>query len=481
MKIHPDHADLMVQTVHQQARLRLYVFYHLLFHIMAPGEAFSLSPHFRALAAMLERAARGEVRRLLICIPPRHGKSMLSSVILPAWILGLDPAAKIICASYGDDLAQDFARRTRDIMMAPAYRGLFPDTVLNGKSLDELRTTAKGYRLATSVGGVLTGMGADFVIVDDPMKASDAYSMAERERVHSWIKTTVMSRFDDPKKGVLIVIAQRMHQDDLIGRLRAEGGFEVLEMPGEGVVAQSFDLGDGQTWDFKPGDILYPDKFNRQALDQLKLDLGERGYSAQVLQRPSPPGGAIFKLHHFQRYDDAPPRYEKIIQSWDPASTEEEYSSWTVCTTWGVRKRNLYLLDVFRKRLQFYQLKPTLLNLRDRFGAEMVILETSGIGLNFGNLITAEDPHWQSWLAPSSPRQDKLTRAISQTPLFEQKRIFLPRQADWLETFESEIAEFPTSKFDDQVDSTVQFLNALRSPNRVTQGLSAYPPPPIET
>ncbi len=479
MKIDPQDAASLLATVHAQSRARLYVFYHLLFGVLAPGIAFSTSLHFRVLAATLERAVRGEVRRLLISIPPRHGKSMLSSVILPIWILGREPGAKIICASYGDDLAQDFARRSRDVMLSDLYRGVFPETVLHGASLDELRTSAKGYRLATSVGGVLTGMGADYVIVDDPMKASDACSDSERERVHGWIKTTVMSRFDNPQRGVLIVIAQRMHQDDLIGRLRAEGGFEVLEMPGEGVVQQSFDLGDGKSWDFGPGDILYPDRFNRQALDQLKLDLGDLGYNAQVLQRPTPPGGALFKLHHLQRYDEPPHRFDKIVQSWDPASTEAEYSSWVVCTTWGVRGRNLYLLDVFRKRLEFHKLKPVLLNLRDRFKAQMVILETTGIGHNLGNLIASEDPQWRRWLISSAPREDKLTRAIAQTPLFEQKRIYLPRAATWLDIYEQEIAQFPLSKFDDQVDSTVQFLAALRSHNVVTDGLSDYPPPPI--
>ena len=181
--------------------------------VIAPGVPFEDARHFRVLATALEKVVRGEIQRLLIAIPPRHGKSIFASVILPCWILGLDPSAKIICASYGDHLAKDFSIKSRDILRSSAYRGVFPGTELEpgGAALDELRTTRKGYRLATSVGGVVTGKGADYVIVDDPIKAVDAASVVTRNSAYDWYKTSLLSRFDKPGEGRQIVTMQRLH------------------------------------------------------------------------------------------------------------------------------------------------------------------------------------------------------------------------------------------------------------------------------
>jgi predicted phage terminase large subunit-like protein len=471
MNIDPGLLKSAWALLRQRASVHLWVFYYFMFSRIAPGIPFIDAKHFRVLARVLERAGRGEVRRLLICIPPRHGKSMLSSVVLPAWLLGIDPGAKIVCASYGDDLAKDFALRTRDIMQSPDYQALFPDTVLEGKSLDELRTTAKGYRMATSVGGVFTGIGAGFVIIDDPMKASDAQSEAERNRVYGWLQGTVMSRFDDPNKGVLIIIAQRIHQDDLIGRLRDEGGFEVLEMPGECIAPQTFDIGFDEQWDYTPGDLLYREMFNRSALDQLFLDLGENGYNAQILQRPSPPGGALFKLKDIKRYAK-PPACERIVQSWDLGFTEESYSSYSVCTTWGIRHKNLYLLHVLRQRTKFDVLEALILKHKAAFKADRVVVEAANTGKAVVEALRKSNDGWLSW---HIPKEDKRSRAIAQTPFFTKGRIYLPSKADWLETFEAELAAFPFSKHDDQVDATSQFLFSLHFASGVTSGLAFYP------
>jgi hypothetical protein len=179
----------------------------------------------------------------------------------------------------------------------------------------------KGYRLATTVQGPATGKGAHIIIVDDPFKAVEAASDAVRNSVYDWFKGSLMTRFDNPAEGAVIVVMQRLHQDDLVGRLRDEGGWEYLAMPGECFERTVYDLGDGQSWTLNPGDLLYPERFNRAALDQLLFDLGEAQYNAQILQRPSPPGGALIKLKHFQRYETLPPYFEAIVQSWDPASS----------------------------------------------------------------------------------------------------------------------------------------------------------------
>ena len=224
------------------ARTSFYAFYRLVFPALAPEASFSDSLHFRVLARALEKVGTGQTRRLLIAIPPRHGKSILASVALPAWILGHDPTRKVICASYGDQLSKDFSTRFRDLIWSHNYRAVFPGTQIaaGGASLAEIRTTEKGYRLATTVEGPATGKGAHFIIVDDPFKAAEAAPESVRNSVYDWFKGSLMTRFDKPAEGAMIVVQQRLHQDDLIGRLRDDGGWEYLEMPGECVERQVF-------------------------------------------------------------------------------------------------------------------------------------------------------------------------------------------------------------------------------------------------
>ena len=319
------------------ARERFFPFYRLMFPTLAPEATFSGALHFRVLAQALERIATGENRRLLIAIPPRHGKSLFASVAFPAWLLGQDPMRKIICASYGDQLSRDFSNRFRELLSSRAYQAPFPNALIapNGASLSEVRMISKGYRLATTVQGPVTGKGADIIIIDDPIKAVEAASEAARNAVYDWCKGSLMTRFDNPAEGAMVVVMQRLHQDDLIGRLRDDGGWEYLAMPGEFSERTVYDLGDGERWTLSPGDLLYPERFDRAALDQLEFDLGEAQFNAQILQRPTPPGGALIKLKHFQRYETLPPAYEAIVQSWDPAIVDTETAAFSVCTTWG--------------------------------------------------------------------------------------------------------------------------------------------------
>jgi predicted phage terminase large subunit-like protein len=463
------------ELVRAHARESLYGFYRLGFPALAPEASFSDSPHFGVLARALEKVGTGETRRLLIAIPPRHGKSILASVALPAWILGRDPTRKIICASYGDQLAKDFSTRFRDLMWSDPYRSVFPGAQIahGGNSLAEVRTTEKGYRLATTVQGPATGKGAHFIIVDDPFKAAEAASESVRNGVYDWFKGSLMTRFDKPAEGAMIVVQQRLHQDDLIGRLRDDGVWDYLEMPSECVERQVFDLGDRETWTFNPGDLLFEERFNRAALEQLFWDLGEAQYNAQILQRPSPPGGALFKLKHFQRYEKDPKYYESIVQSWDPAIVDTETAAFSVCTTWGILGQKLYLLDVLRKRLDFYKIEPAILHMKEKWNAGCVILETAGVGVAIGNALLKHEGS-RRWLCPNDPKLGKEERALAQTPKMERKRVYLPMSAPWLETFEAEVAAFPMSKYADQVDSMVQFLTFLDYRLRWTINLTAF-------
>lgn len=462
--------------VRQLAQNNLYAFFRAVFGVVEPGATFLDARHYRVLSHALESVALGDTKRLLIAIPPRHGKSLLGSVVLPCWMLGRDPSLRIIAASYGDQLAKDFSLKSRDLLRSEEFQSIFPDVEFHpsGQSLDKLLTMTGGYRIATSIGGVVTGRGCDLAIVDDPIKAFDASSEVARNAAYDWFKSSLMSRFDKPSEARIVVIAQRLHQDDLIGRLRDESGWTILEMPGEAWREQVFDLGGDEQWVFRPGDLLFPERFDQNALRQQKHDLGEAAFSAQILQRPVPAGGALFKLKNFQRYKDLPPRshIESIVQSWDPAFVDGDINAYTVCTTWAISGQKLYLVDVFRQRLEFPQLELKIPELRKKFSADKVILERAGVGA----AVVQKLEHLQRpdrWLYDVLPKLGKVERAVVQTPKIERGRVYFPVEAEWLETFEAEVLAFPHSRYTDQVDSMVQFLHMLDY-RKIVLGLSAY-------
>ncbi len=195
----------------------LYAFMRRAFAVLNPGDEFVGGYYLRALCYMLTLVAEGKIKRLIITLPPRHLKSQLVSVAFPALLLGRNPSEKIVCASYSSGLADDFGRQTRDLMQAPFYHQTFPKTLIDPKksAADEFHTLAKGRRIATSVGGTLTGKGGRFLLYDDLMKAEDAESLVKRDNCHDWFRNTAASRLNNPKTGAIVIVAQRLHVDDL--------------------------------------------------------------------------------------------------------------------------------------------------------------------------------------------------------------------------------------------------------------------------
>ncbi|WP_085809905.1 phage terminase large subunit [Sphingomonas sp. TZW2008] len=453
----------MRARVYEYARKSLIDYMQLIFSEAVPSGEFLPANHTKLLARTFERVASGEVKRLLVAIPPRFGKSFAGSVALPTWLLGRDPSLKIICASYGDELSRDFAVQSRKIMQSPLYRALFPKTQIaaDGGALHRLETTAGGYRRATSVDGSVTGKGADIIIVDDPLKAKDAVvSEAARNEAHGWITNTLMSRFDKPADGRMIVISQRLHTEDLIGKLRDDGGWTMLSVPAEALKPMSFDIGEKERWQLEPGDLLYPERFDHAALEQLKLDLGEAAYAAQILQDPKALGGNIFKLKDFRPIPEVKLPYdyfEAKYQSWDTAISEEATAAWSVCTTWGVRGKSFVLLDVFRERLSYPQLLKAVRAQYAKHKPKTVIVEKASSGIALIQQLSQEGVTWLEWMPPKG---SKIERAMHQAPKIEAGRVFYVADQPWEATFFNEIAAFPMGR-NDQVDSMTQFLRAF--------------------
>lgn len=421
--------------------------------------------HIHAIAHWLIRATTGDIRRLIICMPPRSLKSFLASICLPAFILGHKPGEKIICASYAQSLSEEFAFETRRLIQSDWYRHVFPSTHLDPKKSNAgvLATTRGGQRRATSVGGSLTGLGGNIVIIDDPIKAADAHSEVARENAAKWYGGTVASRLDDPKKGRIIVIAQRLHQEDLPGRLMAAGRWETLELPLIEWKKREIEVASGHTVIRGLGHILHEDRIGEDEISRFRSEMGERDFEAQYNQRPLPPGGALFKLHWLKRYDirPGPSKTQAIIQSWDTAYDIADHHDYSVCTTWALCGNEYYLVGAYRERLEFPDLEKAIYKQRELWKADLVILEKAGSGISLAQNIRRQGPnHWLQVISPSGSKQD---RASQQTPKFERGEIYVPENADWLKTFEDELSSFPHGKHDDQVDSVVQFLTAVDS------------------
>ena len=229
-------------------------FVRKVFATVSPGGEFSPSWHVEAITHALGKVVSGETRRLIINVPPRSLKSICASVALPAFLLGHDPTHRIICVSYSDELAKKFANDFRAVLRSTWYQNLFPKTRIDRykDTETEVQTTARGSRLATSPGGTLTGRGGDLVIIDDPIKPADANSKAAREKVLDWYRNTLLSRFDDPARGAIVLVMQRVHLDDLAGSLLEGVGFQHLCLPAIAEREERIEIAPGRL-PFAPG------------------------------------------------------------------------------------------------------------------------------------------------------------------------------------------------------------------------------------
>jgi len=432
-----------------------------------PQTEFWTNWHIEVIAAKLAAVREGKIRRLIINLPPRHLKSLMASVAFPAWCLGHDPSAQILCVSYAQDLADKLARDCRSIMMSPWYRRIFPTRLApHRQAVQEFITTRQGYRLATSTGGVLTGRGADFILIDDPLKPDEALSDAQRKTANDWFSHTLYSRLNDKRSGAIVIIMQRLHEDDLVGHVLAQESWEVVCFP---AIAEADEVHRIETiWGLRcfrrwQGEALHPEREPLDTLDRIRRSVGEYNFAGQYQQSPAPAGGGLVKVEWFKRYreDDRPERFDRIVQSWDTANKATELSDFSVCTSWGIKEKHLYLLGVLRKRLEYPTLKRAVREQQSLFDASVVLIEDKASGTQLIQELIADG----CYAATSyKPECDKIMRLHAQTALIENGFVHIPETAPWLAEYLHELTVFPKGKHDDQVDSTAQFFDWFKKP-----------------
>jgi predicted phage terminase large subunit-like protein len=351
----------------------------------------------------------------------------------------------------------------RTIMTSAWYQTLFPLTRLSSQrqALQEFVTTRQGSRLSTSVGGVLTGRGADYLIVDDALKPDEALSETQRKAVNDWYDHTLYSRLNDKKKGRIVVVMQRLHEDDLVGHVLGKEPWKAIRFP---AIAEEDETHVVETpygtrrFERRTGEALHVEREPLEILAQIRERLGEYNFAGQYQQAPAPLGGGMVKAEWFRFYAaaDVPERFEMTFQSWDSANKPTQLGDFSVCTTWGVKEKQIYLLHVYRKRLGYPELKRAVQEQAMVFHPKTILIEDKASGTQLIQELISEGMYA---IKRYEPEGDKIMRMHSVTSTIENGLVYLPDKAAWLGEYLHELTSFPKGRFNDQVDSTSQALD----------------------
>lgn len=446
--------------------------------VLEPNTVFLPNWHIEVIADRLKKCYEGKIKRLIINLPPRYLKSICASVAFPAWVFSKDPTKQIMCVSYGDELVKELGEKTRRLMSSPKYRSLFSYAQLSSlnPAANKLKTLGGGSRIGIAAGGPITGRGADIIILDDPLKASDARTQ-KLVQTNTWYDDNTYQRLNNKNEGVIIVIMQRLHEYDLTGHLLGrEEHWEVLDLKAiaeEDEVYMIERLGRSHSLGRKEGEPLHPGIESRELLIQQKANLGSFVFAAQYQQSPAADTESIIREGWFQQYPlDVWQQslnaqsyrlyhqlgFHTILQSWDTALTASESSDYSCCVTIGIKEGRFYVLDVFRKKITFSELATQVDVKRREFGADRVIIEDSSAGKNLIEFLRSKNMAIETF----RPDGDKYSRLNSVSGYVESGLVYLPEKAEWLADFVLEVTRFPNSRNDDQVDAFSQCMLVAR-------------------
>jgi len=450
-------SNVKIEQFDALMRQNMSIFYRKVFGSLTPDN-YLHAWYLDLLADKLEQVANGKIKRLIICVPPRSGKSLLTSVAFPAWVMGHNPTARIVTASYNQELASDLCNKQIDLMNRDFYKRAFNTRLSKRRcNAEYFATTKGGERIATSPGGTLTGRGGDIIILDDIIKPADAFSDTKRKNVNDWVEHTLYSRLNDKKTGSIIVVMQRVHEDDFVAHLLEKKGFEYIALPAIAIEDESFKLTDGRNVGRKIGEVLHPARDPIYILRELEKNMTPFHFSTQYQQLPIPAAGNLLKVDWFPRYDTLPTDTGYYIQSWDTASKDGNNNDWSVCTTWFIYGEYFYLANIFRKKLLFPELKKAIIEQKKLYSAKEVLIEDASSGTALIQDLRSSGVYVTSVKVQRNMNKEERVDAASIS--IYGGRVFIPNKAQWLDGFINEVRAFPNGRHDDQVDSMSQFIN----------------------
>tara|TARA_R110000737_G_scaffold60891_1_gene87812 strand:+ start:456 stop:2009 length:1554 start_codon:yes stop_codon:yes gene_type:complete len=468
-EVSPDEINKLLAERH------MHEFIHQCWPTIEPGRKFHDNWHIQSICEHLEAVVMGDLRRLIINIPPRHMKSLTCDVAFPTWAWIHKPELQFLFASYAGALSTRDSVKCRRLINSPWYQKNWGDKFqLTGDQNQKQRfeNTKNGHRISTSVGGALTGEGGDIIVIDDPHNVKEAESENIRLSTLEWWDTAVQSRLNDPTTGAFVVIMQRVHQTDLTGHIlanqQAEDPWTHLCVPAEyeekhptpffTALPTATDQVDPRITE---GELLWPQRFTEKALGTLKTALGTYASAGQLQQRPSPKGGGILKSDWWRKWEaDTIPEFIYVLQSWDTAFSERSTASYSACTTWGVfnygSRYHIMLIHRFRDRIAYPELRRTVRELYEEWSPDAVLIEKKASGQSIIQELQQAIP-----ILAYSPDRDKVARAHAASPLLEGGIVWHPDRK-WANEVIEHCAMFPAGDGADIVDTVTQALLRLR-------------------
>lgn len=450
------------------------------FSIIEPGTAYEWSWHIGCISEHLEAVYNGEIRRLIINEPPRTLKSFLVARSFPAWVMGKRPSEKFISTSYGYEVTEQNAMACRRIIKSDWYHNCFPNTLITPE-LDRnthFETTQGGQYYAASAMSPITGIGCNTLLIDDPVKPMEAYSETIRTSTNQNIRTTLFSRLNDKRTGSIVLIMQRLHEDDPTGHLLKDGGWTHVKLPAEAKTHVLIRLKDKE-WEMQPGDLLFSKRLSREILDQDLLDMSAANYAGQMLQEPVPVGGGEFKPEEWIQYyrnGSLKPKTMNVVILADPAGGDEinkkkkKLSDWTTFLVFGLAPdNNYYWLDGIRDRLNPTERVNTLFMLHRKWNE--LCGKPPKVGYEKYGMMTdthylkgkmSEDSYHFSLveLGGAMNKEERIRKLI---PDMQNHRWYFPdtmpyvdgegRYFDLIKEMINEMQSFPRSRWDDLMDN----------------------------
>ena len=430
-----------------------YAFSRLLAFVKYQYQDYIIGKHHAYIAKCLESVETGDLDRLIITTPPRHGKTMLASEYFSSWFLGRNPKKQVIFSTYSQERAGDVGRKVRNQLQDPGFKRIFPGCNISkdSQSISNVGTQQGGNFFAVGLGSAITGRGAHILLIDDPIKGQDeANSNLFRTKMKDWYRSTAYTRLM-PGASAIVIIQTRWDCDDLVGWLtkdHADEGWVVINFPALAVK-------DNDALDRMAHEALWPKMFSKKRLERIRNAVGTRTWNALYQGNPVGQEGSIVKYEWLKKYEKKPEEFKRIVQSWDTSFKASQLNDPSVCITFGETKDSYYVLDVFRDRLEYPDLKRMAVQLYKKWEPSTVICEDRASGQS---LIQDLKRNTRMPIIPIKAENDKVTRLSSVTGVMEAGKFLLPEDAPWLLDYETELTSIPFSRHDDMADATSQYL-----------------------
>jgi predicted phage terminase large subunit-like protein len=452
--------SLKEEVARKHAERNLPAFIEQAWHVTEAGTRYIDNWHIHLIGEYMQAVNSGQIRRLIINMPPRHMKSIEATVCYPAWTWTRNPEKRFIKISYADTLSRKHNVLTRDIICSPWFRKNWGEVFALKDDVNrqnEFKNTKNGFMFSTSVGGSLTGEGGDVIIIDDPQDPDAANSEAERNSTVAFFRNKLLTRLNDPQKGAIIIIMQRLHENDLTGHILTEGlNYEHLCLPAlapERTIV-NFPVS-GKKIIREEGDMLNPKRFNKEVLDDLKRSMGSVQFAGQFQQTPVPDEGIIFKREWLNKRYRELPAGAQIIQSWDLPFKNSEASAKCAGIVMARKGAELFFVDCVNDKMSFTDSVAAIKSLTAKHPrARAKVVEDKANGPAIISFLQKDIPG----MIPFNPKGSKEDRALSVAPYFEAGNVYFPDGAHWVSDLTTDLRSFPNGRFKDTVDATVQAI-----------------------